>query len=500
MNSEAKLRRRTFLKALSLGLSAPLALSFARMATAQAGARPKRLLIYYMPHGVPNEHMDMQPYLTAGGEFKDFGQNPDAPLPGVHVNTEYTFETRSGRNLLRPLEPYRNMMHVVRGLHQAGSFDTHNSIGAILTGNGSGPSVDQLLAQELGASSMFIGAVPRMGNTLDGSNGVLVRDNSDWVSPVGDVVALNDQLFGDVQENPNPMADLSAEFRADSLNLTIEEISALRQEVSGLTQTDTKLAAHLTALERLKSAGSGLGPVTGEACNAAPVIPHLDVFKSADNGKQEWEPRYWQEAQHFEKIAEAQAELAGYAVLCGHTRILTLQNMWASADIPLPGVLTERPTASHHVGISHQGLSGSSTDPMRLDFANPMRLDFATAQEWFMGHVARICQILDQPDPFDPDHTALENSLIYVCSEIADGNDHGKSLKRIWTTGGGEDVLQYYPAIILGGGGGALKPGSLITVDNRPIADLLLTIAKAMGSSVTSFGGSGTTPFTEILA
>ncbi|HEU5073004.1 MAG TPA: DUF1552 domain-containing protein, partial [Polyangiaceae bacterium] len=231
MNSESKLRRRTFMKALALGLSAPLALKFSRMATAQAGERPKRLLIYYMPHGVPNEHMDMAPYLTAGGEFKDFGQDPNAPLPGVHVNPDYTFETRTTMNLLSPLEPYRSMLHVVRGLHQAGQFDTHNSIGAILTGNGSGPSVDQLLAQELGASSMFIGAVPRMGNTLDGSNGVLVRDESDWVSPVGDVLALNEQLFGDIQGNQNPTTDLSAEFRADSLDLTIEEISALRQEV-----------------------------------------------------------------------------------------------------------------------------------------------------------------------------------------------------------------------------------------------------------------------------
>ena len=492
MNSEAKLRRRTFMKALGLGLSAPLALQFSRMATAQGGERPKRLLIYYMPHGVPNEHMDMAPYLTAGGDFKDFGQNPDAPNSTVHVNPDYTFETRTGRNLLSPLEPYRNMMHVVRGLYQAGSFDTHNSIGAILTGNSSGPSVDQLLAQELGASSMFIGAVPRMGNTLDGSNGVLVRDASDWVAPVGDVLQLNDELFGDIQGNPDPVTDLSAEFRTESLNLSIEEISALRQAVTGLTQTDSKLAAHLSALERLKSTGSGLGPITGESCSAAPVIPHLDVFRSADTGKQEWEPRYWQEAQHFEKIAEAQAELAAYAVLCGHTQILTLQNMWASADIPMPGVLPHRPTDSHHIGISHQSITA--------DLQNPVRIDFATAQQWFMSHVARICQILDQPDPFDPDHTALENSLIYVCSEIADGNDHGKSLKRIWATGSDSDILQYYPAIILGGGGGALKPGSLITVDNRPIADVLLTIAQAMGSSVTSFGGSGTTPFAEILA
>jgi hypothetical protein len=246
-------------KALGLGLSAPLALHFSRMATAAPGPRPKRLLIYYMPHGVPNEHMDLAPYLSFDGEFADFGANPDAPLSSVHVNPDYLLETRTGFNMLSPLEPYRNMMHLVRGLYQAGSFDTHNSIGAILTGDGVSPSVDQLVAQELGLKSLALGAVPRMGDSLDASNGVLVRDSSDWVVPIGDVVQLNDQLFGDIQANPEPMLDLSPEFRTEALNLTIEEVSALRQEVSGLTRADTKLAAHLAALEKLKSTDSG-GP------------------------------------------------------------------------------------------------------------------------------------------------------------------------------------------------------------------------------------------------
>jgi hypothetical protein len=492
MNSEVKLRRRTFMKAVGMGLSAPLALHFARMATAAPGARPKRLLIYFMPHGVPNEHMDMAPYLTVGGEFADFGANPDAPLPGVHVNPDYTFETRTGLNLLSPLEPYRNMMHVVRGLYQSGSFQTHDSIGAILTGDGVSPSVDQLVAQELGLSSLALGAVPRMGESLDSNNGVLVRDSSDWVVPDGDVVALNDRLFGGIQGGAEPVVDLSAEFRADALNLTISEISALRQEVSGLTQADSKLAAHLAALEKLKSSDSGLGAATGDACNAAPVIPHIEDLRGADAGKQEWEPRYWLEMKHFEKIAEAQAEVAAHALLCGHAQIVTLQNMWASADIALPTVLPHRPSEPHHNGISHKGFTG--------DFQNSDRLDFATAQRWFMTRVARICEILNQPDPFDPDHTALENSLIYVCSEIADGNLHGKRLERMWITGGNDDIFQYYPAIIVGGGGGALKPGSLVTVDNRPISDLLLTLARAMGSSVTAFGGAGTTVLGEILA
>src|SRR5690606_15209173 len=121
--------------------------------------------------------------------------------------------------------------------------------------------------------------------------------------------------------------------------------------------------------------GSGLGEASGEACGSAPVIPHIETLRGADAGKQEWEPRYWLEGQYFEQIAEAQAEIAGHALLCGHAQIITLQNMWASADIPLPTVLPHRATEPHHLGVSHQSFSG--------DFQNTFRLDFATAQQWF---------------------------------------------------------------------------------------------------------------------
>jgi hypothetical protein len=264
--------------------------------------------------------------------------------------------------------------------------------------------------------------------------------------------------------------------------------------VSGLTQADSKLAAHLAALENIKSTSTGLGEATGNACNAAPTIPHLDEFRGADAGKQEWEPRYYLEPGWFEEISEAQAEIAAHALLCGHAQVATLQNMYASADYPVPNALPNRPSDSHHIQVSHVSYTPN-------DLQGGMRVDFANAQMWFMQRVARICEILDQPDPFDSEHTALENTIIYVTSEIADGNLHGKALERMWISGDpNTDIFQYYPAFILGGGAGALAPGSLITVDNRPIADMLLTLAKAMGSSATSFGSSGTTPFTELLA
>ncbi len=54
--AKMRLERRLFLKALALGLSAPVAWRLIQNATAAPGDKPKRFLLYYMPHGVPPEH------------------------------------------------------------------------------------------------------------------------------------------------------------------------------------------------------------------------------------------------------------------------------------------------------------------------------------------------------------------------------------------------------------------------------------------------------------
>ena len=46
------LERRLFLKALSLGLAAPVALKLARSATAAPTGAPKRMFLMFLPHGI----------------------------------------------------------------------------------------------------------------------------------------------------------------------------------------------------------------------------------------------------------------------------------------------------------------------------------------------------------------------------------------------------------------------------------------------------------------
>lgn len=506
MNAEAKLRRRVFLKALGLGISAPLALRFSRMALAQA-TRPQRLILFYFPHGIPNEHMDMAPYLMPGNElFANYGMDELNPIRDVHVVPDYTFGTRSGFNLLTPLEPYRSQLSVVRGLYQSGQFGTHDSIRNILTGDATFSSLDQFVAKERGMKSLFLGSVTRINSQLDTTNGALCRNEAGWRTPENDVVKLYDELFGNLgAPTPDPTTDAGA-FRDMALTLTMSEVTAMRTAVRGLTQAETKLSAHLAALENVKDQASGLGTANGDLCNAAPDIVNLAEFRQDkaeyvandgteywQDGSLNWRPSEEEKKTTFTKLAESQAELAAYAVLCGHAQIVTIQNGWASADYPLPQLLPHRPNDSYHGQVSHVDYNGNLQDSERMDYA--------TVQQWFLARVARICEILNQPDPFDPEHTALENTIIYAFSEIGDGDLHTKKLERQFRSMNfTDDIFSYYPAIIVGGGGGALAPGRMITVDNRPIADLLLTLAQAMGSTTTSFSPLSTGPIGELLA
>jgi Protein of unknown function (DUF1552) len=504
VKSESKLQRRVLLKALGMGIAAPIAFRFSQMAVAQT-VRPKRLIVYYFPHGVANEHLDMEPYLMPSTEiFKDFGANADAPKPGVHVNPDYTFNTRSGVNMLASLEPYRSQLSVVRGLYQSGQFETHDSIRAILTGDGVSSSLDQFVADELKMKSLFLGVVSRNNSNLDLTNGVLSRNAAGWRTPENDIVKAYDAAFGSISgPDPDP-GNNEAAFRKLTLDLTIGEVTEMRKAVSGLTQEESKLSAHLAALENIKSQSGGLGSGSGESCLAAPPVIHLEEFRKDkaeytsndgteywQDGSLTWKSTTEEKKTNFTKLAESQAELAAYSALCGNAQVIAVQNGYATIDVPLPHILENRANESYHNDISHKGYDGVLT--------NQMRLDIAKVQGWFIERVARMCEILNQPDPFDAEHTALENTIIYVCSEIGDSNMHTKKLERMWQGPETDHIFGYYPAFIVGGGGGSLAPGRLITADNRPMADLLLTLAQAMGSSATTFNGMGTNAFGELL-
>jgi hypothetical protein len=450
MKGDKALQRRMFLRALALGVAAPLASKMARLASAAPGDRPKRLFIMYLPHGVPVEHF-----------------NP-AMADGV-LNL-----SASGLGIMSPLEPFKNQVTVVRGLAMKDATN-HAAIRTMLTGSaegGSGDSVDYAIAQALGVKAHVLGAVPYTNGAGFTSDSYLVKHSS-WVRATEDPVAAADDLLSGLGA-PSPGAVDESTFRSEALSLTEGELDGLSQSLSGLTSEQNKLQIHLDAIRALKAGGGGPAPI---GCDTRPVLPAVEAMRGLDP----------LEPTNFGKVLDAHLELAAYSFLCGTASVITLQCLHVNSTLNMgfengPGI-----AKGHHDPISHS-----------WDAAG--RAEFATTQRWFYERLAqKLLTVLDQPDPSDPANKVLDNSLVVVCSEVSDGANHNSDASTVWIDG--EEKATSLPFVMIGGAGGYLAPGRVVDVETgRYHIDALATLAEAMGAPMATVGGSNATPIAEVKA
>jgi hypothetical protein len=181
-------------------------------------------------------------------------------------------------------------------------------------------------------------------------------------------------------------------------------------------------------------------------------------------------------------ILDAHLEVAANAMSCGSARVITLQCTYAGSDILCNFAGGPNIAQTFHAGLSHADRNGH-----------------ATVAKWFFERLAaKMLVPLMQPDPLDPGHTVLDNSLIYVTSEVGDGQDHSSGVHP----GAPLGLYLYLPQLLIGGAGGYLKGGGRIVQvdDNRPHTDVLATIADAMGAPLADIGGQRVNLVQELKA
>ncbi len=449
------LQRRTFLRALGLGIPAPLALAMSRRALAQPPARPRRLLIFFVPHGMPAEHYD------PGGQGRAFDL---AANPKVGV--------------LKAFKPYQDQFLLLRGIEYTG-HSQHQSIAAVLTGDTS-LSVDQAVGKGIGEKPLLLGAVAYLKYQFGPDNNMF--RNTEWVAPeLNPIKALGELGGSGVPGTPTAMND--AEFQRAALGVGIAEIEALQKELAALTSTRSRLSVHLDSLRSIKDrpapgGGSGGMPGGGPVAACAPgSLPGVELVRQESMGGAS--EAYFFDKSKFKPIFLAQLEVARQALLCGR-RVVGLQAMWANAQINFGFMGVNK---DHHDPVSH------SRDPAG-------REEFARVQQWIYGQLEEqvLRPLRATADPLDPGRKVLDNTLVYVCSEIADGNEHN-CRKQILELGAARVTTQL-PLMLIGGGGGAVATGQVVDFENRTHKDLLASICSAMGVSGANFSAS---PIREIL-
>ncbi|HEY0706760.1 MAG TPA: DUF1552 domain-containing protein [Polyangia bacterium] len=442
------------MRAMGLGLSAPLAMKMSRLALADAGGRPKRLLVFFVPHGMPAEHYD------PGGQGKSFD---------LAANPKF--------GVLKVFKPYQNQTIVLRGVEYTGRTQ-HQTIAAVLTGE-TAMSVDQVVGKGIGHTPLLLGANAFLKDQFGPDNNMF--KNTEWLAPeLNPVKAADLALRGGTGTPTTPMSMSDAEFEQAALGLGIGEIEAMQKELTSLTTSQSRLSVHLESLKarrarRQPTMMTGGTPPAG--CGMA-ALPNLEAVKSASGGGAT--AAYFYDKTNFKALFLAQLEVARQSLICG-TRVVGLQAMWASGQINFGFMGVNK---DHHDPISHS-----------RDAAG--REEFAKVQHWIYSQLEEFVlrPLRATPDPLDAGRNVLDNTLVYICSEIADGNEHN-CRKQIMELGA-EKVTTQLPLVLIGGGGGALNTGQVVDYENRTHKDLLAAICMAMGTSGANFSAN---PMKEILS
>jgi hypothetical protein len=255
------------------------------------------------------------------------------------------------------------------------------------------------------------------------------------------------------------------------------------------------------------STGSGQS-----SCSAKPSLPTVEMVRTASAG-QVVDPSggndYFYQEKNFPLLLQAQMEVVTQALICNAARVIGLMPMYATCDFDFG--FASAPGA-HHNGLSHTGPQPASgaqyNSPLSVNNYNATaRAPFAKAQLWFTQQLVKnvVSILATTDDPAAPGTKVLDNTLIYVMSEIGDGQNHTRASLIEYP-----QVPAHLPLVTIGKCGGALKTGQVVSFplgdspDNamkidRPAADLYLTMAKAMGASAATFPGT-TGAVNEVLA
>jgi hypothetical protein len=395
-----------------------------------------------------------------GDEAKDRTQSSDAPtrmailFAGCGFHSHEWWAKGSGDSMelgkvLQPLADYRDRMLLIQGLYNAEALkgNIHSSqtgnllSGAPLASGGqirSGISVDQLVAQRVGNQtklpSLVIGC-EKANPSVHKNYSMLYSSHISWSSPttptpleVYPSLAF-DQLFRDAAQRGD----------ASLLDAVLDDATDLRRGISGRDQR--KLDEYLNSVreveQRIERAGS-----RGEMQGWRPTLTKPNMQRPTSGYPQDI-------VEHMRLMSD----ILVLAFQTDSTRVCTLKLNNDHGTLRFP-----------HLGVDymiHHLLSHSDSD------------DWLKVNQFFLEQMAYIAQRLDAIQ--EGERTALDNSMIMLCSSMMTGHHDATQL----------------PVVMVGGGGGKVQGGRVLDYreeENRQICRLYLSMMNKMGIEQDQFG------------
>ena len=436
--------RRTMLRGLGVSMALPWMESFSvwgddAKAVAGAGEAPVRLAVLFAGNGFHSK------------EWWAEGAGADMKLGKV----------------LEPISSFREKLLFVKGLYneQARKGNIHSSqtgnllSGAPLASGGdirSGTSVDQLLAQSYGRAtkvpSLVLGC-EKSNPSVHKNYSMLYSSHISWSTPTTPTplelypALAFDRLFKEGTEKGDESV----------LDAVIEEAGDLRRRIS--TSDRRKLDEYLDSVrdveQRIASAGQ-----RGELQGWKPTLAKPDMPRPADGIPQDI-------AEHMRLMCD----ILVLAFQTDTTRIVTLKLNNDHSALRFPNLTrTDNPAQGIDYMIHHLLSHSDGADWLKVN-------------QFFMEQMAHVARRLDAID--EGGRTALDNSMIMMCSSMMAGAKHDN------------DQL---PLAVLGRAGGRLESGRVLDyskAEQRQMCRLYLSMLDKLGVPQKTFGDA-TEPLAEV--
>lgn len=303
----------------------------------------------------------------------------------------------------------------------------------------SGQSIDQIIADVLGADTRFrsleFGAGSKDGLSYNGPNSRNSAENSPH--------ALFERLFGAGFTLPGdkPVVDPTLALRQSVLDAVVDDGKRLRAALG--VNDQKRLDQHMDGIRALEKrlAKLQLSPPALAACKVPkePLADYPDVLGRP---------------QLLEKNAIF-AELSAMALACDQTRVFS---NWFTH--PVNNLLFQGAPAGHHQ-LTHD-------EPADQPEVHKIVLQCVTAM---------AAQIAALQNVKEGDGTLLDHCAVLCCSEVSLGKTHS---------------LEDMPIVIAGGAGGKLKTGlHYHSPASENASKVLLSLCRACGLTLPSFGADG---------
>ena len=343
-----------------------------------------------------------------------------------------------------------------------GSFGNGTSVAANGTYNGGGTTFDQMIANKIGTQTRF----PSMQLTVEGGGiggscdsgfNCAYQGTISWADantplmPTTQPSNVFTQLFGDSGslQQTAAQAALRTATRKSILDGVLGRITSLTTKLN--TTDQQKLDQYLTSLREVEREVTLPAPA---ACNAA---------SNPGNGSD------------FPTVAAAHVKLMTLAVQCDATRVISfmLGTSGSYHDCSFLNYNGAPINAQFHT-ITH--LAAYNGD------AAQNRGALTVINTWSVQQLANFATALYNTP--EGSGNMLDNTIIYLGSEISDGNAHNHN-----------DM----PVLLVGKGGGAYTGGQHVQYsNNESLADMYMYMMQQFGVSVSSFGNDGTKVLTGL--